>query len=355
MIEIDEPAGVRNGEEFDISAVSDFLFSAVPGLKGKLSVKQFPSGFSNLTYLIETDGRELILRRPPFGRKPKSGHDMSREYRVLKALKPVFRYCPEPLVYTEDPSVMGCPFYVMERIRGSIIRKNLPDGMELTRDTAHGLTENFVRVLCELHSIDYKKAGLGDFGKPDGYVDRQVRGWIGRYRDARTPDVPDYGDIMSWLAEKNPGDSGRPCVIHNDYKLDNVVLDPENPLEITSILDWEMAAIGDPLMDLGNSIAYWVEKDDPPEFRNIGMMATDIDGMITRREQVSIYSEATGIEINNFDFYYCFGLFRLAAIWQQIYYRYYHGQTGDKRFGAFRNGIAVLEKTIRKLIRESKL
>ncbi len=264
MARKDEPVDIRSGEELDLAAVEAYLKDTIPGLEGGLSVKQFPSGFSNLTYLVKAGNREMILRRPPFGKKPKSGHDMSREYRILKALKPVFRYCPEPLAYTEDPAVMGCPFYVMERIHGLIIRKKLPEGMDLGTADARTLSENLVRVLCELHSIDYKKAGLGDFGRPEGYVKRQVEGWIGRYRDARTPDAPDYEVVMKWLTEKMPGDTDVPCVIHNDYKFDNVVLNPDNPLEIIGILDWEMATIGDPLMDLGNSLAYWVEKDDPP-------------------------------------------------------------------------------------------
>jgi aminoglycoside phosphotransferase (APT) family kinase protein len=297
----------------------------------------------------------MILRRPPFGKKPKSGHDMSREYRILKTLKPLFRYCPEPLVYTEDPAVMGCPFYVMERIQGLIIRRNLPEGLDLTPSRARTLSENLIKVLCELHSIDYRKAGLGDFGKPEGYAKRQVDGWIGRYRDARTPDAPDYEDIMGWLTSKMPGDTATPCVIHNDYKFDNVVLNPENSLEIIGILDWEMATIGDPIMDLGNSIAYWIEKDDPPNVQLIRMIATNIEGMLTRKEQVVLYSEIMGRKIDNFDFYYCFGLFRLAVIAQQIYYRFYHGQTKDERFKMLIGAVKILETAAKEVIRNTNL
>ncbi|MBN2157967.1 MAG: phosphotransferase family protein [Spirochaetes bacterium] len=355
MAKIDEPVEVRKGEELDTATVGAFLKDSIPGLEGEISVQQFPSGFSNLTYLIKTANREMILRRPPFGKKPKSGHDMLREYRILKALKPMFRYCPEPLVYTEEPEVMGCPFYVMERIHGLIIRRSLPKGMELTKDQARTLSENLVKVLCELHSIDYRKAGLGDFGKPEGYVKRQVEGWIGRYRDARTPDAPDYEDIMAWLAEKMPGDTPTPCVIHNDYKFDNVVLDENNPLEIIGILDWEMATIGDPLMDLGNSLAYWVEKDDPPNIQLIRMIATNIDGMLSRKDQVDLYSKIMGRTINNFDFYFCFGLFRLAVIAQQIYYRYYHGQTKDERFKMLIGAVKILETVAKQVIADSNL
>jgi aminoglycoside phosphotransferase (APT) family kinase protein len=355
MAKKDEPVEVRKGEELDLAKVGEFLRDSIPGLKGELMVKQFPSGFSNLTYLVKAENREMILRRPPFGKKPKSGHDMSREYRILKALKPVFRYCPEPLVYTEDPSVMGCPFYVMERINGLIIRKKLPEGMELDPKSARTLSENLIRVLCELHSVDYKKAGLGDFGKPEGYVRRQVEGWIGRYRDARTPDAPDYEDIMGWLTEKMPADTDRPCLIHNDYKFDNVVLNPRDPLEIIGILDWEMATLGDPLMDLGNSIAYWIEKDDPPNIQMVRMMATNIEGMLTRREQVALYGEIMGRPIHDFDFYFCFGLFRLAVIAQQIYYRFYHGQTKDERFKMLIGAVKILETVAKQVVETSKL
>jgi aminoglycoside phosphotransferase (APT) family kinase protein len=354
MAKKDEPIEVRSGEELDIAKVGGFLKDTIPGLQGEIELKQFPSGFSNLTYLVKAGNREMILRRPPFGKKPKSGHDMLREYRILKALKPVFRYCPDPLVYSEEPEVMGCPFYVMERIHGLIIRKNLPGGMTLTKDDARTLSENLIRVLCELHSIDYKKAGLGDFGKPEGYVKRQVDGWIGRYRDARTPDAPDYEGIMAWLIEKMPGDTDSPCVIHNDYKFDNVVLDPDRPLEIIGILDWEMATIGDPLMDLGNSLAYWIEKDDPPNIQLMRMMATNIDGMLSRRAQIALYADIMGRKIDKFDFYYCFGLFRLAVIAQQIYYRFYHGQTKDERFKMLIGAVKILETGANGVIQESR-
>ncbi len=355
MAKKDEPVEVRQGEEIDLIKVGEFLRDSIPGLKGELTAKQFPSGFSNLTYLVKADNREMILRRPPFGKKPKSGHDMSREYRILKALKPLFKYCPEPLVYTEDPAVMGCPFYVMERINGLIIRKKLPEGMELDPKNARTLSENLIRVLCELHSVDYRKAGLGDFGKPEGYVRRQVEGWIGRYRDARTPDAPDYENIMSWLTSKMPADTDRPCLIHNDYKFDNVVLNPQNPLEIIGILDWEMATLGDPLMDLGNSIAYWIEKDDPPNVQMIRMMATNIEGMLTRKEQVALYADIMGRPINDFDFYLCFGYFRLAVIAQQIYYRFYNGQTKDERFKMLIGAVKILETVAKQLVETSKL
>jgi aminoglycoside phosphotransferase (APT) family kinase protein len=352
---IDKPKDIRQGEEIDLKKVGAFLRDSIPGLARELDIKQFPSGFSNLTYLVTSGEKEMILRRPPFGTKAKSAHDMGREYRMLKALKPVFPYCPEALLYSEDESVMGCPFYVMERLKGIIIRKDLPKGMTLSADEARILSENLFDVLLKLHSIDYHSIGLESYGKPEGYVKRQIEGWSERYRKARTPDVPDFEQVMIWLAEKMQPDSVKPGIIHNDYKFDNVVLDKDDPLKIVGVLDWEMATIGDPLMDLGSSLAYWVEKNDPPNVHMIRMMPTHLDGMLRRDEIVKRYSELSGISISNFDFYLVFGLFRLAVIAQQIYYRFYNGQTHDERFGMLKFAVQILEETAKNVIDKSKL
>lgn len=351
----DRATSIRSGEELDAKKVLEFLQDSVPGLKGEMEIKQFPSGFSNLTYLVKVGDREMVLRRPPFGRKAKTAHDMGREYRILSALKPVFPYCPQPLVYTEDEAVMGCPFYVMERIPGVILRRDLPKGMQLNPQEARTLSENLIKVQYQLHAVDYVQAGLADFGRPEGYVRRQVEGWSSRYRDAKTPDAPDFEKVMQWLHDKMPGESGIVGIIHNDFKFDNAVLDPSNPTEIIGILDWEMATLGDPLMDLGSSLGYWVEKDDPEMMQAIRQMPTHLEGMLTRKEQFALYSELRGIKTNNFDFYYCFGLFRLAVIAQQIYYRFYHGQTKDERFGMLIAAIRILEATALQVIEKSDL
>jgi aminoglycoside phosphotransferase (APT) family kinase protein len=355
MASLDEPVKIREGEELDAEKVRSFLIASIPGLEGDIAIKQFPSGFSNLTYFITVGGCEMVLRRPPFGKKAKTAHDMSREFRILSALKPHYPYCPEPLVYSEGDGVMDCPFYVMERIKGIIFRKDLPEGMTLDPARARTLSSNLIRVLSELHNLDYRKAGLQDFGKPEGYVRRQVEGWSKRYRDARTPDAPDYEKVMQWLQDKMQPDTDRPCLIHNDYKFDNAVLDPADPLRIIGILDWEMATLGDPFMDLGSSLAYWVEKDDPPQAQLIRMMPTNIEGMLSRKEQVRLYGELTGRSVDAFDFYYCFGLFRLAVIAQQIYYRFYHGQTKDKRFGLLIHAVKILESTAMEVMGKSDL
>jgi len=355
MKPIDQPAEVRNGEALDTTKVEAFLHEAVPGLEGPMTVSQFPSGASNLTYLITVGEREMVLRRPPFGTKPKSGHDMHREYTVLKALRPAYPYCPRPLAYTDDPDVMGCPFYVMERIPGIILRRDVPESMGLVAGDVTLLNQNLVKVLFELHCVDYEGIGLGDFGKPQGYVERQVTGWSRRYRAAHTPDVPDAEEVMAWLQEKMPPDTDAPCIIHNDYKFDNVVLDPNNPLAIIGVLDWEMTTLGDPLMDLGGSLAYWVEANDPEEMLLIRSVPTNADGSMTRRQLVDFYERISGRSMAYYDFYYCFGLFKLAGIVQQIYYRFYHGQTQDERFKVMGGVTGILERAAMRVIEKSRL
>ncbi len=339
---LDEAKDVRNGEDLPPERIETYLKDTVPGLSGPVSVRQFPSGHSNLTYLVTVGGREMVLRRPPFGTKAKSAHDMGREYRILKALSPHFP-CPRPLAYTEDSSVIGAPFYVMERIKGIILRKDPPQGLALSPADARALSENLMDLMVKLHGLDFKALGLDGFGKPEGYIRRQVEGWSGRYRAARTQDAPDFESVMEWLAGRMPKVT-RAAVIHGDYKFDNVVLNPENPLEIIGVLDWEMATVGDPLMDLGSSLAYWVEASDPKEVVAIRMMPTNMEGCLTRRELVARYEERSGLKVDDWAFYHCFGLFRLAVIAQQIYYRFAKGETRDERFGKFIFAVHILEQ-----------
>ena len=241
----------------------------------------------------------------------------------------------------------------MQRIRGIILRRDFPANLVLQPSQVNELYQKVLNIQHELHTIDYNRIGLGNLGKPDGYVKRQVTGWCERYRAAKTPDAPDAEKVMTWLVENMPADAKKPGIIHNDFKLDNIVLDESNPLNIVGVLDWEMATIGDPLMDLGSSLAYWIQKDDHPDMLAIRMMPTNIEGAPTREELVKLYSGLSGLETGNFDFYYCFGLFRLAVIAQQIYYRYYHGQTKDERFKMMIIGVHVLENGARRIV-ESK-
>jgi aminoglycoside phosphotransferase (APT) family kinase protein len=328
---IDRPVEVRPGETLDAIRLGRYLRDAL-NLEGEVEVLQYPSGFSNLTYLLRVGDTEIVLRRPPFGSKPKSGHDMKREHDVLAALHGSFPYCPKPLIFSDDESIIGSPFYVMERIEGIIVRRDFPSGLSLSPEDVRTLFDRVVDVHVELHSVDYRAVGLEGFGNPEGYVERQVAGWSDRYRRARTPDVPDCEGIMVWLEENRPPESGAGCIVHNDFRLDNVVLDPADPMRIVGVLDWEMATLGDPLMDLGASLAYWVEQRDPAGFQAMRMMPTNADGAPTRAEVVARYAAKSGLEVGDFSFYYCYGLFRLAGIVQQIYYRSYHGQTEDPRF-----------------------
>jgi aminoglycoside phosphotransferase (APT) family kinase protein len=348
----DRAISIREGEELDTKRVEEYLQDSLPGLTGGLVVEQFPSGFSNLTYLIRVGDREMVLRRPPFGRKAKTAHDMGREFKILSALHGAYPYTPKPLLYSEDPSVMGCPFYVMERIPGIILRKQMPEGLDLTPEQGVLLCNRLVDVLCELHAVDYKAVGLEDFGKPVGYVRRQVEGWSERYRQARTPDAPAYEDFMKWLLERMPGESSSYSVIHNDYKFDNVVLSLQDPLKIVGVLDWEMATIGDPLMDLGCFLAYWVHPSDPPAVQLAAMMPVHMPGLLTKEQMVERYAQTSGrkLTIEDFEFYYCFGIFRVAVILQQIYYRFYHGQTKDKRFGTLIFGVHIIDQELTKHI-----
>ena len=352
---IDRPTSVRNGEALDIAAIEAYLKDVIPGLEGRLSLEQFPSGASNLTYLVTCGKRQMVLRRPPFGTKAATAHDMGREVKVLTALSGHLPYIPRPLAFTRDASVMGCPFYVMERIEGIILRRDLPPGLFTSPSQLRRLFKRFVRVLHELHAVDYQKVGLADLGKPEGYVGRQVRGWSKRYRAARTPDVPDFEVVMAWLADKMPPETAAAGIIHNDFKLDNIVLDPADPLKIIGVLDWEMATLGDPLMDLGSTLGYWVEKEDPPQRHVMRSMPTHLEGALTRREFVKYYGRLSGIRMDGFDFYYCFGLFRLAVIIQQIYYRYFHGQTRNDRFKRFAQAVPVIEQAAMQVIERSRL
>jgi aminoglycoside phosphotransferase (APT) family kinase protein len=349
---IDGPRSVRPGEELDLAAIGRYLASVDRDLGGPLEVAQFRSGASNLTYLVKAGDRDLVLRRPPHGRKAKSAHDMGREVRMLGALADVYPYVPRVIAYCEDPTVMGCDFYVMERIEGIILRKNLPKGLRLSRSDVATLCRNVVDKLIELHKVDFLAAGLADFGRPEGYVRRQVEGWSARFRAAQTPNAPTYEGVMDWLAENQPAEVGS-CVIHGDFRFDNVVLSPDNPLEVIGVLDWEMATIGDPLMDLGASLAYWMQRGDPWLLRVMRVQPTHLNGMMTREEVVDYYCARRGLDLATFDFYRIFGVFRLVVIMQQIYYRYYHRQTRTKRFGRFIYLIKYLEGYLERLIDHS--
>jgi aminoglycoside phosphotransferase (APT) family kinase protein len=322
---------VRQGEELSNERLIPYL-AAHLGLEGSLIVEQFPAGFSNLTYLLRARDRELVLRRPPIGAKIKTAHDMGREYRILSHLHPVYKKVPRPLLFCEDEDILGAPFYVMERVTGIILRAQPPRGIELSPELMRGLSEAFVENLAEIHEVDYEAAGLGDLGSPQGYVKRQVEGWTKRYFNARAGDVPSIEQLADWLLEHLPPDSDKASLIHNDYKYDNLVLSPEDLTRVIAVLDWEMATIGDPLMDFGTSLGYWVETADPEEWQRHGFGLTSLAGSFTRRELLDHYSRRTGRSLHDPVFYFTYGLLKIAVIVQQIYFRYQKGLTRDPRF-----------------------
>jgi len=332
MSSIDQSGPVRAGEELDLVSLTPYLKQHLPQLDCPVVVEQFPSGFSNLTYLLRIGQREVVLRRPPVGAKIKSAHDMSREYRILSHLYPVYRKVPQPIFYCDDLSVIGAPFYVMERVKGIILRSQTPSDVELTQQTMQRLSRAFVDNLVEIHQFDYESAGLGDLGNPTGYVQRQVDGWTRRYYAARTSEVSEVEDLARWLMDHQPAESSKGSLIHNDYKYDNLVLSPEDLSEVLAVLDWEMATIGDPLMDLGTALGYWVEATDSEEWQQYGFVLTKLPGNLTRGEIVTYYAQRSGLEVTDPVFYYVYGLMKIAVIVQQIYFRYSQGLTKDPRF-----------------------
>lgn len=326
----DHARAIRQGEELDVARLEPYLRNHFPDAEGSLVVKQFPSGHSNLTYSVSLGEKEMVLRRPPFGSKVKSAHDMGREYNVLSRLHGAYP-APRPLLYCTDESVIGAPFYVMERVRGVVLRKDLPAGLTLSPETAHRLSESFIDNLAALHGLDYNAIGLGELGKPTGYLQRQVKGWIERYHGSKTEDLPEVQHITQWLGERMPAQSDS-TIVHNDYKYDNMILAEDDITRIKAVLDWEMCTLGDPLTDLGTALAYWVDANDPPQLQMVRWGPTSIAGSLTRRQLAERYAEKTGRNIENLVFYYVFALFKVAVIIQQIYYRYYHGLTKDQRF-----------------------
>ncbi|HVH71429.1 MAG TPA: phosphotransferase family protein [Candidatus Dormibacteraeota bacterium] len=341
----DKPSSIRPSEELDLAKLEPFLRSHFPSEAGTFCVTQFPSGHSNLTYCVQIGDRQMVLRRPPFGSKVKSAHDMGREFHVLSKLRDAYPPAPKVLLYCDDSSVLGAPFFLMEPISGVILRRDPPPGLLFASETARGLSECFADNLARLHSIDYIAIGLADLGKPQGYVGRQVHRWIERYHDSKTHDLPEVERISSWMQQNLPP-SGYATLIHNDYKFDNVILDPDDLTKIIGILDWEMCTLGDPLSDLGTTLAYWVEVNDSDDLQKLRWGPTNYPGSMTRDELVQRYAQTGGRDVSNMVFYLVFARFKVAVIVQQIYYRYHTGLTKDSRF-------AVMPEVVRTLMRAS--
>ncbi|HEY7042900.1 MAG TPA: phosphotransferase family protein [Nocardioidaceae bacterium] len=339
---------VRAEDTFDVAAVAQWLTEhGVPGAESGAvpDVRQFPGGASNLTYELRYRRHRLILRRPPHGSRVRSAHDMRREFTVQSALVGAFPYVPRMLALCTDLDVIGSDFYVMEKVDGLILRTDPPPGFGLDKAATRRLCLTFVDRLVELHSVDVQAVGLGGLSRGDGYVARQVEGWTERFRRARTPDVPDYERTIGWLAASRPPDVAA-RLIHNDFRFDNVVLASDDHERIVAILDWEMATVGDPLMDVGGALAYWAQADDDPTMLRLRRQPTHLPGMLTRSEVWDRYADLTGFDTSGRRFYEVFGLFRLAVIAQQIYYRFREGQTHNPAYGRFHELVTYLDHRI---------
>jgi len=326
---------VRKEDAFDVAKVHTWLSSYI-NESSLPDVSQFRSGASNLTYLLKYPDRELVLRRPPVGTKAVSAHDMKREFLIQSRLKPVYDLVPTVIALCEDHSILGSDFYVMDRIQGEIFRRDVPE--TLTKEDISVMAHSLVSGLSQLHSVD--GSVLAELNKGPGYVTRQVEGWSKRYRNALTDDVPDGEDVMNWLLSNKPDDVGS-CIIHGDWRIDNMVLDLTQK-KLVGVLDWELATVGDPLMDLGSALAYWIDKDDEPMFASLRRQPSHLDGMPTRKEFIAKYLQLSGRKCDDFTFYEVFGLFRLTVIIQQIWARYKAGQTTNPAFKGFGMGVNIL-------------
>jgi aminoglycoside phosphotransferase (APT) family kinase protein len=329
----------RSGEELDLQKLNDFLKGNSPELGTIQSVTQFPGGYSNLTYCIATKDSEYVLRRPPFGASIKSAHDMGREFKVLSTLSPNYKKTPKPIVYCESLEIIGSPFYIMERTKGVILRGSTAPKFGIAPSLFKGLSENLIDNLVALHALDIHATGLDQLGKPDGYVQRQVEGWTSRYYAAETDKLETMDAVAQWLKTNMPK-SQSPAFLHNDYKYDNVVLNTEDLTEILGVLDWEMATVGDPLMDLGGTLAYWFEANDDAVLKAFNL--TWLPGNLTRKEIIERYAEKSKRDTSTILFYYVFGLYKNSVIAQQIYARWKQGHTKDPRFGGLMAIIKIM-------------
>ncbi len=318
-----------------------------------LNVYQYPGGYSNLTYRLEIEDKTFVLRRPPEG-AIKRGHDMGREYRVLSHLYPVFPKVPKTYLYTEDTTVIGAPFYLMEEVKGIILHQQVARKRQIGAEDFARIAEQWLATFVELHQLDYQAAGLGELGRPEGYVERQVRNWSKQYLKAATDDIPTAQKVMDWMETHQPREYAF-GLIHNDYKYNNVVFADDRWQEITAILDWEMCTIGDPLMDLGTSLGYWVTANDPEVFQAMAQSPTTLPGNPDRNELVQQYAEKSGQPIRHLTFYYVYGLFKIAVIVQQIYYRYQAGYTQDPRFAQLNKFTEILCQTAWRSIQRDRI
>jgi aminoglycoside phosphotransferase (APT) family kinase protein len=337
---LDRPAPVRDGESIPLDALRAWWEGTI-GHVHSVEVEQFPRGFSNLTYLVRAGGDEYVLRRPPFGVQPGIAHDVLREGRLLAALRPAYPRVPAVVAICADAGVIGAPFVVMERVRGLIVRGTLPESLSFGATQLRALSASAVETLAGLHRVNWRVPGLETLAKPDGYVERQVGGWTRRWQAARTREVPGIERVVDWLAANAPA-TGDATLVHNDFKFDNLVLDPADPTRVRAVLDWEMATIGDPRLDLATTLGYWIEAGDPPPLVQLGIGITTLPGTWTREQVVAAWESATGRSAGAPVWLFVFGLFKVAVIAQQIFARYTAGHTRDPRFARLDTAVAAL-------------
>jgi aminoglycoside phosphotransferase (APT) family kinase protein len=334
---------VRKGEELDLAALEKFLRSNIENLPNSpLELLQFSAGHSNLTYQIKIGEWEVVLRRPPLGPLAPKAHDMEREFKIISELHPVFSVTPKPILFSEQEEIVGSPFFIMERKNGIVIDTSFPEGILVTKELCQQLSEVMVNKLVELHGINYKDTGLGAISKPEGFTERQVHSWIGRYERAKTDEIVVVESLKKWLAGNIPVQQTS-AVIHYDYKFNNAMFN-ESLSEMVGLFDWEMTTVGDPLADLGVTMSYWNQADDPEELKKgLGKAPVTVnDGFFTRKQFIELYAKKSGRDVTNMNFYLTFAYFKLAVICQQIYYRYKKGQTNDLRFAYFNDKAKML-------------
>lgn len=324
---------VRQDEQIDPARVAAFLRGKLPGSEQPLAVRQFGGGAANLTYHLDYGSHEYVLRRPPLGPVAPSAHDMARESKVLGALWRSYPYAPRAFLFSDDESVVGAPFFVMERRHGVVVRKQIPEVYAAIPDAARRMSEALIDALAGLHAVDYTAIGLADLGKPAGFIHRQIEGWWRRWQATELGENEAMSAVYGWLQANQPPE-GPPALVHNDYKLDNVMLNGDDPGRIVAVFDWDMCTLGDPLSDLGALMAYWVQPDDPPHFQALAMMPNQ-PGFLRREELVARYAAAGGRDVSHMRFYHALSLYRVVVIIAQIYARYQRGQTQDARFAAF--------------------
>lgn len=326
-----DTAAIRAGEELDAAALSRYLTGKLAGAERGVTLEQFPGGHSNLTYLLRTQERDYVLRRGPLGPVPPKAHDMAREFHVLRAVHPLFAPAPAVYLLCDDTSVIGAVFFIMERRQGIVVRSAIPPELAAFADYPARVSRGFVDCLVELHAVDIEKHGLAALGKPAGFLERQVRGWFERWQRAKAEENPAMDRLIAWLKGRMP-DSPAPTLVHNDFKLDNVMLNSADPGRVEAVLDWEMSTVGDPLVDLGLILCYWSQPSDPGGTKP---SLTSQPGWFSKAELIEYYGARTGRDLSQVGYYEVFAIFKLAVVLQQIYYRFHRGQTQDERFRTF--------------------